>query len=464
MRYLLPEINRLPNTPENNTGTSKEHLEHMADQLVKQLTNFNIDATVQEMHVGPIITRYEVKLKAGTKVQQVTSLSDELAMALKAKSIRIVAPIPGKDTIGIDIPNRNPEIVHIKEILESEKFSNEPDSIKLVLGKDTNGRPEVVDLTKAPHILMAGRTGAGKSVAINTFMASILASKTPDEVQLLLVDPKMVELTPYNGIPHLVMPVITEPTEAVKALRAVVTMMDDRYKTLAENNCKNIEVYNQKHDRIPYLVIVIDEFADLMMTSNKDVEEHIIRIAQKARAVGIHLILTTQRPTINVVTGNIKANLPTRIGFQTASQVDSRTVMDNAGCEKLLGNGDMMFNSVDSPVPVRLHGAYITEDVTNLLIKHWKMQKRDENEQAEQTEEEEKAEIVVSSHHLNKIAHMLVEHEYVSASLIQRKTQMTYGQSQKAVELLQDFGIIGKLKKNHYQFMVSEQEIGEILK
>jgi S-DNA-T family DNA segregation ATPase FtsK/SpoIIIE len=380
--YQLPDISTiLPDTPEQVLDYSEEELNNIGRALELQLANFKVRGKVIGVCTGPVVTRFEVELAPGVKVSRVAGLSDDLALALKAKSLRLLAPIPGKSAVGIEIPNAKPHIVYARDILESDAFRVQEDEIRIVLGKDIAGDPYAMNLAKAPHLLIAGQTGSGKSVCINTLMASVLASKTPDDLRMILVDPKVVELKLYENIPHLLHPVVTDPGEAVQALQWACWEMDRRYEVLAQAKVRNIAGYNKKfregklagmvaeeeNKKMPFLVIVIDELADLMMVAGKDVEISIARIAQKARAVGIHLVLATQRPSTNVITGVIKANLPTRISFKVASHIDARTILDKAGAEKLLGRGDMLFRPIEDPEPVRVHGAFLDDEEAESL-------------------------------------------------------------------------------------------------
>jgi S-DNA-T family DNA segregation ATPase FtsK/SpoIIIE len=385
-----------------------------------------------------------------------------LALALKAKSIRILAPIPGKSVVGIEVPNRKAQIVYIKEILRAPEFAQEEDTLKIGLGKSIGGEPYVMDLTRAPHLLIAGQTGSGKSVCINSIMASFLCSKSPDELRMILIDPKVVELKPYDAIPHLLYPVITQPEVAVQALKWATVEMDRRYEILAQCGVRNIKGFNAKvrgatlpdemepEDRklMAYIVIIIDELADLMMVSGKEVETNIARIAQKARAVGIHLILATQRPSTNVITGTIKANLPTRIAFQVASQIDARTIMDKMGAEKLLGRGDMLFRPIEFPEPVRLHGCYLDDDQAEKMascasqqfvsypqIQSFNLEDDQENGPGSDEPRDEK---------FREAAELVVQVKQASVSLLQRRLGIGYARSGRLVDQMERAGIVGK--------------------
>ena len=359
-----------------------EELNAIGRMLEEKLENFKVKGKVVGCETGPVITRFEVEPGPGVKVSQFSALQDDLAMALKALSIRILAPIPGKGAVGIEIPNRKMQTIFGRDIFESDAFKPTPDKIIMALGKDISGEPFSMDLAKAPHLMIAGQTGSGKSVCINALMASMLFSKTPDELRMILVDPKAVELKMYENIPHLLAPVITKPEVAIQALQWLCYEMDRRTEVLAKAKVRNLLGFNEKFEagelpddvpdsdrghRMAFIVVIIDEMADLMMVAGKEIEKNVSRLAAKARAVGIHLVLATQRPSVKVITGNIKANLPTRISFKVASQVDARTVMDHAGAEKLLGRGDMLYKAVNAPDPIRVHGAFLSDEEAEKL-------------------------------------------------------------------------------------------------
>ncbi len=359
-----------------------EWISYQEELLNQTLTNFNVGAKVVNVTQGPAVTRFEVQPEPGVKVNKITNLSDDIKLSLAARDIRIEAPIPGKHTIGIEVPNQKSRPVLINEIIQSTVFRDSTSPLTAVLGLDIAGKPIVTDLNKMPHGLIAGATGSGKSVCINTILVSLLYKASPEDLKLLLIDPKMVELAPYNRIPHLVSPVITDVKAATAALKWAVEEMERRYELFAHTGVRNIAGFNDlamKHkrysDKLPYMVIVIDELADLMMMSPADVEEAICRIAQKARACGIHLIVATQRPSVDVITGLIKANIPTRIAFSVSSQVDSRTIIDIAGAEKLLGRGDMLFLENGSSKPVRLQGTFVSDEEIDLVVAHVREQR-----------------------------------------------------------------------------------------
>ena len=381
--YKVPTVDEILDTHEPQPADyTEEELNEIGRMLEEKLENFKVKGKVVGCETGPVITRFEVEPGPGVKVSQFSSLQDDLAMALKATSIRILTPIPGKGAVGIEIPNRKTQTIYGRDIFESAAFKPSPDKIVMALGKDISGEPFAMDLAKAPHLMIAGQTGSGKSVCINALMASMLLSKTPDELRMILVDPKAVELKMYENIPHLLAPVITKPEVAIQALQWLCYEMDRRTEVLAKAKVRNINGFNEKFDagelpedvpeedrgrRMAFIVVIIDEMADLMMVAGKEIEKNVSRLAAKARAVGIHLVLATQRPSVKVITGNIKANLPTRISFKVASQVDARTVMDHAGAEKLLGRGDMLFKAVNAPDPVRVHGAFLSDEEAEKL-------------------------------------------------------------------------------------------------
>jgi S-DNA-T family DNA segregation ATPase FtsK/SpoIIIE len=461
--YRVPSHDEIfAEPPKQPLEFTEEELREQSKLLEDQLINFKVMGKVTQICPGPVITRYEVELAPGVKVSRISTLSDDLALALRAKSIRILAPIPGKSVVGIEVPNRKAQIVYIKEILRSPEFSLEDDTLKICLGKTIAGEPYVMDLTRAPHLLIAGQTGSGKSVCINSIMASFLCSKTPDDLRMILVDPKVVELKPYDAIPHLLYPVITQPDVAVQALKWSTFEMDRRYEVLAQCGVRNIKGFNAKvkegilpetmddvdKKKMPYIVIVIDELADLMMVAGKEVETNIARIAQKARAVGIHLILATQRPSTNVITGTIKANLPTRISFQVASQIDARTIMDKMGAEKLLGRGDMLFRPIEFPEPVRLHGCFLDDAQAEKLalvaseqhVNYPQIQSFNlEDDPSGGGENDEPRD-----EKFREAAELVVQVKQASVSLLQRRLGIGYARSGRLVDQLERAGVVGR--------------------
>ena len=410
------------------------------NHLENVLKQFGIDAKVVNYEYGPTITRYEITIPAGVKVSKVTSLSDDIAMNLAAESIRIEAPIPGKNTIGIETPNKIKESVHFSNIIQNKEL--EKGELNVILGKDIVGRDKIIDITKMPHLLIAGQTGSGKSVAVNTLIATLISKKSEKEVKFIMVDPKMVELMPYNDIPHLLVPVIIDPQQAAIALKWAVNEMENRYKQLMENGVRNIKSYNSLKyvEKMPYIVIIIDELADLMMVASGSVEESIARIAQKARAVGIHLVVATQRPSTDVITGMIKANLPSRISFALRSQIDSRTILDSAGAEKLLGQGDMLLLENGSSKLERIQGAFISdEEVTNLtstLKSSRKVKYRDEI-----LVETQEKDVNVDPYFENAIE-IIKQEKKVSISLLQRELRIGFNRASRIYDQLKEKGII----------------------
>jgi FtsK/SpoIIIE family/FtsK alpha domain/Ftsk gamma domain len=376
--WILPPVGLLLIHEEGNANAKTDHARNIA-RIEKKLRDFGIPATVVGTNTGPVITQYEVKPDSNVKLSRIEGLADDLAMALAARTIRIEAPIPGRDVVGIEIPNLVSEVVGFRNLIDDSKMLESTSPLTFALGRDVSGKAYAVDLAKMPHLLVAGATGSGKSVCINALITSILMHARPDEVRLILVDLKRVELAPYDKLPHLLTPVINEPRDAKSALDWAVHQMEERYKALAAKSERNIAAFNASahvapNERLPQIVIVIDELADLIMREGRKVEEPIVKIAQKARAVGIHLVLATQRPSVNVVTGLIKANVPSRIAFAMASMIDSRTVLDQPGAEDLIGRGDMLYQPVDLPRPVRMQGVFVNDDEVRLVTDHWRRQ------------------------------------------------------------------------------------------
>lgn len=458
--YTLPNINLLDEVPKQK-NVNNEFTKSNKIILERVLSDFQIKGTVVEIHVGPAVTQYEVAVHSGTKVSRIESLDKEIALALAAKSVSIEAPIPGKSTVGIEIPNPSIRAVKIREVLGNIPKNQEGAKILVALGKDLMGRVQTADIAKMPHLLVAGSTGSGKSVCMNSIIASILMRYRPDEVKLVLVDPKKVEMSNYNGVPHLLWPVVTDPKKASTALQRIVAMMDDRYETFAECGVKKVEEYNQYVDKkksqdptcslekMPYIVVIIDELADLMMVASKEVEASIQRITQLARAAGIHLIVATQRPSTNVITGVIKANIPSRIAFAVASFVDSRTILDTAGAEKLLGKGDMLYLPMGENTPIRVQGCFITDDEISRVIEHvCGQQSAVYDDSLNKAVEEEHNPVSGDKENYddplyNEIVEFAIETGKVSASLLQRRFRLGYNRAARIVDLLEDRGIIG---------------------
>ena len=459
--YRLPSIEILDKPKKEGKVNSNEYIRSNQAILERVLGEFGIQGQVVEIHIGPAVTQYEVSIKSGTKVSRIVSLNKEIALALAAKDVRIEAPIPGKSTIGVEIPNQVIAPVKIREILGNIPESQRKANIIAALGKDIMGRVQTADISKMPHLLVAGATGSGKSVCINSIIASILMKYRPDEVKLMLIDPKKVELSNYNGVPHLMVPVVTDPKKASLALQRLVGEMEKRYDTFEEKGVKNITGYNElidkensrnpenKQKHMSYIVAIIDELADLMVVAAKDVEDSIMRITQMARAAGIHLIVATQRPSTDVITGVVKANIPSRISFAVSSQIDSRTILDHSGAEKLLGKGDMLYLPMGENAPIRIQGCFISDDEIRKLINYVS------NEQ-KAVYDESFNQPVVDDHNpvsndkedyedplYNEIVEFAVATGKVSASLLQRKFRLGYNRAARVVDLLEERGIVG---------------------
>ena len=419
----------------------EENIRENVNHLENVLKEFGVDAKVVNYEYGPTITRYEIIIPKGVKVSKVTGLSDDIAMNLAAESIRIEAPIPGKNTIGIETPNKIKEPVHFSNIIKNKELDT--GELKVILGKDIVGRDKFIDIVKMPHLLIAGQTGSGKSVCVNTLISTLISKKSDKEVKFIMVDPKMVELMPYNDIPHLLVPVIIDPQQAAIALKWAVNEMENRYKKLMENGVRNIKGYNSLSfvEKMPYIVIIIDELADLMMVASGSVEESIARIAQKARAVGIHLVVATQRPSTDVITGMIKANLPSRISFALRSQIDSRTILDSAGAEKLLGQGDMLLLANGSSKMERIQGAYISDEEVKNLTDTLKSAKKVKYKNEILKEPEEEIEDDTDPYFENAV-NIIRQENKVSISLLQRKLKVGFNRASRIYDQLKDHGII----------------------
>lgn len=447
--YQYPPLTML-SQGKSNPVTSEE-VSHNAVLLEETLDNFGITAKVVNATQGPTVTRYELEPAKGTKVSRIMGLQDDLKMSLAAVDIRMEAPIPGKSAVGIEIPNKNVSSVHLRDVLDCEEFQQASGGIPVGLGKDIADMPVITDLAKMPHLLVAGSTGSGKSVCVNTLISSILFSRKPDEVKLILVDPKMVELSVYNGIPHLMLPVVTDMNKAAAVLRWAVREMDARYMTLATAGVRNVASYNKQNPTksMPLILIIIDELADLMMT-NPDVEESIDRLAAKARAAGIHMVLATQRPSVDVITGKIKANVPSRIAFTVATQIDSRTILDQAGAERLLGRGDMLFNPIGANKPIRIQGAFISDEEVEELIAFVKGQGQPEYDEvmmAETDKGAESSDAVGSDEEqdelLERAVQIVLEQRSASASILQRRLRVGFSRAGRLIDTMQDMKIIG---------------------
>lgn len=463
--YQFPLLSYL-NIPDKEMNEDNSWLNEQKELLDSTLLNFNVRASVVNVTQGPSVTRFEVHPEPGVKVNKITNLSDDIKLSLAAKDIRIEAPIPGKNTIGIEVPNKVSKMVYLREILRSTEFRSNQSPMTAVLGLDISGQPVVTDLKKMPHGLIAGATGSGKSVCINTILVSLLYKATPQEVKLMLIDPKMVELAPYNEIPHLVSPVITDVKAATAALKWAVEEMERRYELFAHTGTREITRYNQlvkehkQGEHLPYLVIVIDELADLMMVAPNDVEEAIARIAQKARACGIHLIVATQRPSVDVITGLIKANIPTRIAFSVSSQVDSRTIIDVAGAEKLLGKGDMLFLENGSSKAVRLQGTFVSDEEIDRVVKHVRQQAKP-NYLFHQEELVKRAAIQSEEDELFiEACEFVVNQGGASTSLLQRHFRIGYNRAARLIDMMEEQGIISENRGSKPRdILITEEEL-----
>ena len=448
--YHFPSLEILSKGPEQPASRNEE-VAHNAAVLEETLKSFGLTAKVVNATQGPAVTRYEIQPAPGTRVSKIVNLTDDLKMALAATDIRMEAPIPGKSAVGIEVPNRSVSPVHLRDVLDCEDFKKATGGIPVGLGKDIAGKPIITDLAKMPHLLVAGSTGSGKSVCINTIISSILFNRKPDEVKLILIDPKMVELSVYNNIPHLMSPVVTDMKKASAVLRWAVREMESRYLTFSTLGVRKLEEYNKRYPdkAMPLILIVIDEMADLMMTAPADIEESIVRLAQKARAAGIHMILATQRPSVNVITGLIKANVPSRISFAVATQIDSRTILDMAGAEKLLGKGDMLFNPIGANKPIRIQGAFISDDEVEELVNFVKAQGaptyNDEvtkEEPADEAKEEDSPE-QMQDELLERAVDLIMETGQASVSMLQRRFRIGYTRAARLVDMMEDLKIVG---------------------
>ncbi|MCT8139875.1 DNA translocase FtsK [Anaerobacillus sp. CMMVII] len=452
--YLVPTLDLLTNPKKNNQFQERQHISANAKKLEQTLESFGVKAKVSKVHLGPAVTKYEVYPNVGVKVSKIVNLADDLALALAAKDIRIEAPIPGKSAIGIEVPNQEVAIVMLKEVLEAT--NSFPDASKLLigLGRDISGDPILAELNKMPHLLVAGATGSGKSVCINGIIVSILMRAKPHEVKLMMIDPKMVELNVYNGIPHLLAPVVTEPKKASQALKKVVNEMERRYELFAHTGTRNIEGYNTliknqndkneaKQPTLPYIVVIVDELADLMMVASSDVEDSITRLAQMARAAGIHLIIATQRPSVDVITGVIKANIPSRIAFGVSSQTDSRTILDMGGAEKLLGRGDMLFLPVGASKPVRVQGAFLSDDEVENVVNYVIAQQKAQYQEEMMTKDEEQVTGEVADELYESAVDLVIEMNTASVSMLQRRFRIGYTRAARLIDEMEARGIVG---------------------
>ena len=463
VNYKFPPITLLSKPTKNNNKNNQEAIKDTVNVLQEVFHDFGVEAKVVAINIGPAVTQYELEIKAGTKLSRIVSLDKELALSLAAKSVHIQAPIPGKKTVGVEIPNKSITMVSVREILEAIPKGMEDSKLLVTLGKDIMGKPIFCEINKTPHLLVAGSTGSGKSVCINSMLVSILMRTKPEEVQLVLVDPKKVELSMYNGVPHLKTPVVTDPKKANIVLKKIVAEMEHRYDLFEQSGTKNIAGYNAYIDKknktkdefsqikkLPYIVVIIDELADLMLVAAKEVEESIMRITQMARAAGIHLIVATQRPSTDVITGVVKANIPSRISFAVSSSIDSRTILDMTGAEKLLGKGDMLFLPQGENTPIRVQGTFVSDEEIKAVVDYTISQQKARYDESLTIETEDlKGSTTMTEKDAteeplyNEIVEFVVTQGKASASLLQRRFRLGYNRAARAIDLLEERGIIG---------------------
>ncbi|MFH1858083.1 MAG: DNA translocase FtsK 4TM domain-containing protein, partial [Candidatus Omnitrophota bacterium] len=454
--YQLPSLDLLNSPPPLKERQIRENLEENSNILEETLREFGIEVEVVAVEQGPVITRYELQPAPGVKVNKITVLSDDIALVMKAPSVRIIAPIPGKSAVGIEVPNSTSAIVYLKEVLESSEFRESSSKLTLAIGKDTGGTPLVADLGEMPHLLIAGTTGSGKTVCINAIIASLLYNSSPDDLKFLMVDPKMVELALFNGLPHLIAPVVTDPKKVKGALAWVVQEMENRYQLLAKMGVRHIDAYNQRlaqkkelpegetFEMLPYLVVVIDELADLMMIVPQEVEGAITRLAQLSRAVGIHMVLATQRPSVDVLTGIIKANFPARISFKVASKVDSRTVLDMNGADKLVGKGDLLFMKPGLAKPIRAQGALVQDEEIERIAQWSRSQRSPEYHEAILREQEKRMGTGLAKDELyDEAVRTVLETRHASVSVLQRRFGLGYSRAARLIDMMEEEGIVG---------------------
>jgi len=468
--YVLPRVELLDEGDAASMTGGEDAIHRRNEEIiVRKLASFEIPAQIVGRNAGPVVTQYEVQPAPHIKVSRIEALADDLAMALAARSLRIEAPIPGKSAVGIEIPNKEFELVGLRGILETVDFAASGSTLTFALGRDVAGQAKAVDLAKMPHLLIAGATGSGKSVMVNALIMSLLCNARPDEVRLILLDLKRVELAPYNGLPHLLVPVITEPERAKAALKWAVNEMEGRFRRFAGAAARNIRAYNESRadpaDRMPYIVLVIDELADLMMREGRHVEDPIVRLAQKARATGIHMVLATQRPSVNVVTGLIKANFPSRIAFAMASQIDSRTILDAPGAEDLIGRGDMLYQPSDLPKPLRLQGVFVSDHEIGAVTDHWRNQIDDPHYDLAIVETGEDGAGAVddladqdADRLLLDAVDVIREYDRASASLLQRRLRIGYARAARIIDQLQERGYIGAFDGSNARVVLRREE------
>lgn len=453
--YELPSLDLLEKPKQNPQQYEKSQIQETVKKLERTFKSFGVDAKITKVHVGPAVTKYEIYPGPGVKVSKIVNLHDDIALALAAKDLRIEAPIPGKSAVGIEVPNKNIAMVSLREVLDS-KWTKKPSKLLFALGRDISGEIVVGEMSKMPHLLIAGATGSGKSVCINGIITTILMRAKPHEVKMMMIDPKKVELSVYNGIPHLLAPVVTDPKKASKALQKVVSEMERRYELFSETGTRNIESYNEyirkynaeaedddKQPHLPYIVVIVDELADLMMVASRDVEDAITRLAQMARAAGIHLIIATQRPSVDVITGVIKANIPSRIAFSVSSQTDSRTILDTGGAEKLLGRGDMLYIPVGSSKPTRVQGAFLSDQEVERVVNHCISQQKATYQEDMIPDHEDESLEEVDDELYEDAVQLVIEMQSASVSMLQRRFRIGYTRAARLIDAMEDRGIIG---------------------
>ncbi|GLF90598.1 DNA translocase SpoIIIE [Bacillus safensis] len=473
--YELPSLDILAEPQHSGQQTDKKNIYENARKLEKTFQSFGVKAKVTQVHLGPAVTKYEVYPDVGVKVSKIVNLSDDLALALAAKDIRIEAPIPGKSAIGIEVPNAEIAMVSLKEVLESKQNDRPNAKLLIGLGRNISGEAVLAEMNKMPHLLVAGSTGSGKSVCINGIITSILMRAKPHEVKMMMIDPKMVELNVYNGIPHLLAPVVTDPKKASQALKKVVSEMERRYELFSHTGTRNIEGYNDyikrmnqteeaKQPELPYIVVIVDELADLMMVASSDVEDSITRLSQMARAAGIHLIIATQRPSVDVITGVIKANIPSRIAFSVSSQTDSRTILDMGGAEKLLGRGDMLFLPVGANKPVRVQGAFLSDEEVEHVVDHvitqQKAQYQEEMIPSEETQDQLAA---VEDDLYHEAVELIIGMQTASVSMLQRRFRIGYTRAARLIDAMEERGVVGPYEGSKpREVLLSKEQYDEL--
>ncbi|PEA54528.1 cell division protein FtsK [Bacillus pseudomycoides] len=452
--YKLPSLDLLKFPNNKQVTNENETIYENARKLERTFQSFGVKAKVTKVHRGPAVTKYEVYPDMGVKVSKIVSLSDDLALALAAKDIRIEAPIPGKSAVGIEVPNSEVAVVTLREVLDSKANNHPEEKLLIGLGRDITGEAVLARLNKMPHLLVAGATGSGKSVCINGIITSILMRAKPHEVKLMMIDPKMVELNVYNGVPHLLTPVVTDPKKASQALKKVVNEMERRYELFAHSGTRNIEGYNEyvkqhneqseaKQPELPYIVVIVDELADLMMVASSDVEDAIMRLAQMARAAGIHLIIATQRPSVDVITGVIKANIPSRIAFAVSSQIDSRTILDTGGAEKLLGRGDMLFVPIGASKPVRVQGAFLSDDEVEKVVEYVVAQQKAQYQEDMIPQDVQETKQEVEDNLYDEAVQLVVDMQTASVSMLQRRFRIGYTRAARLIDAMEMNGVVG---------------------